>query len=163
VLNGGYQQWLDLDYPTQTKTQELKPSDFNAAFKDDWTVDASALLELDVNTQLLDARALPRYKGEVEPLDAKAGHIPRAINADFTKNLEANGTFKPVSSLSERFTPMRNKDVICYCGSGVTACHNILAMTEAGLPMPKLYPGSWSEWITDDSRPINHGTEGELN
>jgi thiosulfate/3-mercaptopyruvate sulfurtransferase len=162
VLNGGYQAWTDHDLPVQLTPEHPAPSDLVVNIRDEWTVTANNLLDLAPTTHLLDARALARYKGDVEPLDSKAGHIPKALNADFSKNLDSNGQFLPKEALKARFGILQNSEVICYCGSGVTACHNILAIVEAGLPMPKLYPGSWSEWIVDEARPIALGVEGEL-
>lgn len=111
---------------------------------------------------LLDARAEPRFKGEVEPFDKVAGHIPGAQNHPFETNLDSQGCFLPADQLGEQFVRrlagMRPEQVISTCGSGVTACHNILAMEHAGLSGAKLYAGSWSEWITDSSRPIAKGS-----
>lgn len=162
VLNGGYQTWVERDLPIQREAPASTQSSFVAHTQGSWTATANELLNIDPKVKLLDARALERYKGDVEPLDSKAGHIPTAINADFSKNLKSNGEFLPKEALTDRFSSLQNHDVICYCGSGVTACHTILAIVEAGLPMPKLYPGSWSEWIVDESRPIALGVEGEL-
>lgn len=162
VLNGGLAAWKAAGLETTEIRPETSRSEFNATFQGDWTVSANELLELSSSTALLDARALPRYKGAEEPLDAKAGHIPDAQNADFTRNLDVNHQFLSKTQLEQRFKTLSGKDVICYCGSGVTACHNILAISEAGLTQPKLYPGSWSEWIVDDQRPVNTGIEGQV-
>ena len=108
---------------------------------------------------LLDARDAARYRGESEPIDAVAGHIPGAVCAPFTENLDA-GQFRSPEDLAARFTDLgadRGIDTVCYCGSGVTATHNILALLLAGFPEPVLYPGSWSDWITDAERPIESG------
>ena len=107
---------------------------------------------------VLDARAPERYRGEVEPLDPKAGHIPGALNAPYVANLTAAQRFRPPKELRrlyERFGP----NVIVSCGSGVTACHDALAMELAGLPPPRLYVGSFSGWIEDPARPIATGPE----
>ena len=102
---------------------------------------------------VIDSRAAERYRGEVEPLDAVAGHIPGAINLPFQENLDG-GRFRPVDDLRARFTAVgEDRDPIVYCGSGVTACHNALAMEHAGLPRPRVYVGSWSGWSTDPHRP----------
>jgi thiosulfate/3-mercaptopyruvate sulfurtransferase len=162
VLNGGYQTWVAQHLPIQQEAPAPSQSEFVARTETGWTVTANELLDIHPEVKLLDARALERYRGDVEPLDSKAGHIPTAINADFSRNLKSNGEFLPKEALNDRFSSLQNHEVICYCGSGVTACHNILAIVEAGLPMPKLYPGSWSEWIVDESRPIALGVEGEL-
>ncbi len=105
--------------------------------------------------RLIDARAPERYRGEVEPLDAVAGHIPGALNRFFKDNLQADGRFKPADQLHAEFTPLLDgRPVVHQCGSGVTACHNLLAMEVAGLNPGALYPGSWSEWSSDPSRPM---------
>ena len=107
---------------------------------------------------LLDARAAERFRGDVEPIDAVAGHIPGAINAPYQGNLDADGRFLDRAALRARFDALLasagGKPAICYCGSGVSAAHNVLAMTHAGLEEPALYVGSWSEWITDPANPV---------
>jgi len=111
--------------------------------------------------RLLDARAPARYRGEQEPIDPVAGHIPGAVNAPFAENLTPEGTFRPPEQLRQRFEALLGdvppERVICYCGSGVTAAHNLLAMAHAGLPGARLYAGSWSEWIADPRRPVARG------
>jgi thiosulfate/3-mercaptopyruvate sulfurtransferase len=107
---------------------------------------------------LVDARAPERFAGSMEPLDAVAGHVPGAVNHPFISNVNAEGYFLPAGELRqrwlERLKDTAPADVIVMCGSGVTACHNLLAMTVAGLPGGKLYAGSWSEWIRDPDRPV---------
>ena len=109
----------------------------------------------------MDARAPERYRGDVEPLDAKAGHIPTAVNHPYQSNLRQDGSFLPRDELAAAYratlgsTPAER--VICYCGSGVTARHSLLALEHAGLRGAKLYAGSWSEWSSDPSRPIESG------
>lgn len=161
VLNGGFDAWLAAGGETESGKPALpEPSRFSPEVNHSWTVSAEDLLNPSDQLALLDARALPRYLGETEPLDSKAGHIPSAWNADFSKNLGPSAAFRDKNDLANRFKPVKDSDVVCYCGSGVTACHNILAFAEAGLPQPKLYPGSWSEWITADERPIATILEG---
>ncbi|MFZ9529252.1 MAG: sulfurtransferase, partial [Burkholderiales bacterium] len=113
------------------------------------------------NAQVLDARAPDRYRGENETLDPVAGHIPGAINRFFKLNLAEDGCFKPAATLKQEFAGMLNgygpEAVIHQCGSGVTACHNLLAMEIAGLDGSRLYPGSWSEWVSDRRRPVATG------
>ncbi|MBU2862581.1 sulfurtransferase [Reinekea forsetii] len=157
VLDGGLNAWLNAGHPISTLAPSPSPSSIQIELAN-WVITAEDIPSL--QAQILDARALPRYAGETEPLDGKAGHIPSAQNADFSKNLTSEGFFQPKEVLHQRFAQCRD-DVVCYCGSGVTACHNILAFDIAGLPMPKLYAGSWSEWITDPNRPIATGIEGE--
>jgi thiosulfate/3-mercaptopyruvate sulfurtransferase len=111
--------------------------------------------------RLLDARAAERFRGDVEPLDAAAGHIPGALNRFFKLNLDADGRFKPAALLREEFAPLLGgqpaAEVVHQCGSGVTACHNLLAMEHAGLAGSVLYPGSWSEWSAHPDRPLAKG------
>lgn len=107
---------------------------------------------------IIDARPERRFTGEFEPLDPVAGHVPGAINWNFEDNLDIDGTFLPPEALRENYQSLLEGrppwEVIHMCGSGVTACHNLLAMEIAGLPGSRLYPGSWSEWITDPGRPV---------
>ena len=125
------------------------------------TVDATMLLSLLGRVPLLDARAAERFRGDVEPLDPVAGHIPGALNRFFKDNLLADGRFKPATQLRAEYSALLGHaapgEVVQQCGSGVTACHNLLAMTHAGLPGSRLYPGSWSEWCGDPSRPVACG------
>jgi thiosulfate/3-mercaptopyruvate sulfurtransferase len=108
---------------------------------------------------LIDARAAERHRGEVEPLDPVAGHIPGALNRPFGRNLDAQGRFLPAAELRAAFTALGagTQPVVHACGSGVTACHNLLAMEAAGLHGSLLYPGSWSEWCADPARPVARG------
>jgi thiosulfate/3-mercaptopyruvate sulfurtransferase len=111
--------------------------------------------------KLVDARAGERFRGEVEPLDAVAGHIPGAMHRFFKDNLAADGRFKPATALRDEFARLLGGDAagdtVHHCGSGVTACHNLLAMEHAGLAGSALYPGSWSEWSADPARPVARG------
>jgi len=110
---------------------------------------------------LVDARAGERFRGEVEPLDKAAGHIPGALNRFFKDNLAADGCFKPADTLRSEYLALLGGDAaartVHQCGSGVTACHNLLAMEHAGLAGSRLYPGSWSEWSSDPTRPVARG------
>nr|WP_220486027.1 sulfurtransferase [Aquariibacter albus] len=125
------------------------------------TLDAEAVQALDGRLTVIDARAGERFRGEVEPLDAVAGHIPGALNRFFKDNLGTDGRFKPAGQLREDFAGLigdRPLDqVVHQCGSGVTACHNLLALAVAGLDGSRLYPGSWSEWCSDPARPVATG------
>ena len=122
-----------------------------------------ALRNPKANTLLVDARAKERYAGHVEPLDSVAGHIPGAVNHPFTANLDADGRFLPAEELERRWRQLlagkRPEQVIAMCGSGVTACHNLLSLEIAGLTGAKLYAGSWSEWIRDPARPVARGAQ----
>jgi thiosulfate/3-mercaptopyruvate sulfurtransferase len=111
--------------------------------------------------RLLDARSPDRFRGENETLDPVGGHIPGAVNRFFRHNLDVDGNFKPATTLRQEFNALLGNNapgnVAHYCGSGVTACHNLLAMEIAGLSGSRLYPGSWSEWCADPSRPVATG------
>ena len=122
------------------------------------TVQADQLLGQASRT-IVDARSAERFRGEVEPLDPVAGHIPGARNRFHKDNLGANGRFKPAPELRAAFEALQADParVVHQCGSGVTACHNLLAMEHAGLKGSALYPGSWSEWVADPARPVATG------
>jgi thiosulfate/3-mercaptopyruvate sulfurtransferase len=115
----------------------------------------------DPSLLLVDARAPERFEGRAEPIDRAAGHIPGAVNHFFKTNLAGDGTMLAPEVLRERFDSLLNgrqpSQVVMYCGSGVTACHNLVAMGHAGLGGARLYPGSWSEWSADPSRPTEKG------
>jgi thiosulfate/3-mercaptopyruvate sulfurtransferase len=110
---------------------------------------------------ILDARAPERFRGEVEMIDPVAGHIPGALNRFYKSNLQADLTFRPAAELKKEFSALLGgrspQNVVHQCGSGITACANLFAMEYAGLSGSKLYPGSWSEWIADRSRPVARG------
>jgi thiosulfate/3-mercaptopyruvate sulfurtransferase len=160
LLDGGWQEWQRENLPvTADKTPPRPPgeADYGALPSLAGTVEAG---QVNADTQcLLDARDQPRFRGDTEPLDPVAGHIPGAFCSPFSANLAESGRFLPPPALREKFAPAvdSGKPVVCYCGSGVTAAHNILAMKIAGLPDPLLYPGSWSEWIVDPDRPVATG------
>ncbi len=129
------------------------------------TVDAAAVLQslqsASPQLQLLDARAAERYRGDAEALDPVAGHIPGAKQRFFKDNLQADGCFKPAAELRAEFLALAlpaGQTLVHQCGSGVTACHNLLAMAHAGLGEGALYPGSWSEWCSDPARPVARGS-----
>jgi thiosulfate/3-mercaptopyruvate sulfurtransferase len=125
------------------------------------TVDVRTLQSQLGRIALIDARAPERFRGDVEPLDAQAGHIPGARNRFFKDNLAASGRFKPADELRAEFLPLLGArpvtEIVHQCGSGVTACHNLLAMAVAGLDGAALYAGSWSEWSSDPARPVARG------
>lgn len=159
VLDGGLQAWLATGRAISTQVPIVAVGDFTPHSHTDWLVQARDLSQ-SMSRKLFDARAPERFRGEVEPIDPVAGHIPGATNLPFTNNLRA-GRFLPAAELRERLNQALDgtapEDAIVYCGSGVTACHDILAFAQAGLPLPRLYAGSWSEWITDPTRPISRG------
>ena len=134
--------------------------EFIALRRLNWTVTADEILENLNNpeTCVLDARSAQRFRGENEKFDPVAGHIPGANSAPFTDNLDENGNWKSRSELCQKFKNLLDgspaEEAVSYCGSGITACHNILAMCHAGLGESRLYPGSWSEWITNPDRPV---------
>jgi thiosulfate/3-mercaptopyruvate sulfurtransferase len=153
VLDGGLPAWIAQGFPTTTDVPDFEPAELHLA--DHWsrTVDRGELLgrlRSERRPVLLDARAGPRYRGEVEPIDPVAGHIPTARNAPTDGNLGPDGRFLSADALRERFEALGadGDDVVTSCGSGVSACHLSLAMRIAGLPDPILYPGSWSDWST---------------
>ncbi|MCQ4287014.1 sulfurtransferase [Pseudomonas stutzeri] len=160
LLDGGYRAWCDAGLPVEQNAPSPTTGKFHGRPDDNLTIDAAALSgELGTqNLTLIDARALPRFLGEVEPIDPVAGHIPGATCVPFTENLDADGHFLSPDQLRARFSQqLANQSadaLVAYCGSGVTACHNLFALCLAGYPLAKLYPGSWSEWITDPQRPI---------
>jgi thiosulfate/3-mercaptopyruvate sulfurtransferase len=125
------------------------------------TADQVEAMLNNMSGQLIDARAAKRFRGEQEPLDKVAGHVPGAVNLPYAENINIDGKFKPAEILRDRYLnvlkDVKPTDVVHMCGSGVTACHNLLAMEHAGLSGSKLYAGSWSEWITDNRRPVATG------
>ena len=157
VLDGGYDAWLASGGSISVDAPSIEISDFQASEPLTRSVNASMLP--DDKISLLDARESARFKGDAEPIDPVAGHIPGARCLPFAGNV-TEGRFLSQDLLRDRFSIEGitvDDDVICYCGSGVTACHNILAFKHAGYPEPALYAGSWSEWITDPNRPIASG------
>ncbi|WP_426416715.1 sulfurtransferase [Aestuariirhabdus sp. LZHN29] len=163
LLNGGYGAWQAAGAEvTQAQTDAAQPaSPLMVKANLQMVVTAEDILEqLDSGRfTLLDARAGVRFRGEQEPIDPVAGHIPGAHCYPFEENLGRDGRFKSAAELRQRFSslPSDSSETICYCGSGVTACHNLFALELAGFPVARLYPGSWSEWITDTSRPLATG------
>jgi thiosulfate/3-mercaptopyruvate sulfurtransferase len=160
VLDGAWQAWIKKDLPQESGEISRVGKKFHPQENPDFVVDASLVEEIrgDNNFLLLDARSPRRYWGLEEPIDQKSGHIPGAVNAPFEGNLTEEGYFLSAADLKERFDRILEgvppSQVVAYCGSGVTATHNLISMVEAGFEMGRLYPGSWSEWITDPERPI---------
>jgi thiosulfate/3-mercaptopyruvate sulfurtransferase len=159
VLDGGFAKWQKEGRAVTTDIPQPRPSSF-AIRRVTPTVSASGVrASLHRHTLfMVDARAAERFRGDVEPIDKVAGHIPGAHNRPFTQNLEADGTFKHPAFLRAEFTALldgaSHETVVHSCGSGISACHNILAMELAGFPGTRLYPGSWSEWSSDPARPV---------
>jgi len=161
VLDGGLGAWKAAGGPIESGmvTPAPAPEAYPLGASLVTSIDADALHKSLGRVTLLDARAGERYRGEVEPLDARAGHIPGARSRFFKDNLDAQGRFKPADELRAAFAAFgaAPAQVVHQCGSGVTACHNLLAMEAAGLPGSVLYPGSWSEWSSDPARPVAVG------
>ncbi|TDE21413.1 sulfurtransferase [Actinomadura sp. 6K520] len=159
VLDGGYRAWTEAGRPVSTEEPDVKPGDFTARPGRLPVLDAEGAAELATAGVLLDARAAERYRGEQEPVDPVAGHIPGARNAPTSGNVGVDGRFLPPGLLRERFAKLGATDALdvgAYCGSGVTAAHEILALNLAGIPAA-LYVGSWSNWVTDPSNPVATG------
>lgn len=158
VLDGGFAAWRRAGLPVQTGPEpEHEAGDFVARpghLDRVGTDELAARVGTTAAPVLVDVRAAERYRGEVEPIDAVAGHIPGAVNRPSTANLDADGRFRP-AVVAERFADL--PDPVLYCGSGITAAHTLLALRSAGLTGGRIYPGSWSEWVRDRSRPVATG------
>jgi thiosulfate/3-mercaptopyruvate sulfurtransferase len=163
VLDGGFAKWTAEGRPVRTGDDLRAAAVFHASFHPDMlvTADGVASGSQDGRTLLVDARAAERFEGRSETIDKVAGHIPGARNRFFKDNLAPDGTMRDTASLRAAFTGVLEghapADAVMYCGSGVTACHNLLAMEHSGLSGSRLYVGSWSEWSSDPSRPIETG------
>jgi thiosulfate/3-mercaptopyruvate sulfurtransferase len=163
VLDGGWAKWTHERRPIHSGDEYPRPTHFDVAAQPDLLVDVKAVAKStrDPRVLLLDARAPERFEGRSEPLDRLAGHIPGADNHFHKENVAADGTMLPPDVLREQFTKTLGEHspehTIMYCGSGVTACYNLLAMERAGLSGARLYVGSWSEWSSDPDRPIETG------
>jgi thiosulfate/3-mercaptopyruvate sulfurtransferase len=154
VLDGGLPAWtatgrpLTAEVPRPTTTSYPVPSTWTG------TVDADQVATLVADgVTVIDARAADRFRGDTEPVDPRAGHVPGAVNLPFAGNLREDGTFRSPVELAERYARVGAAPV-AYCGSGVSACHDLLALAVAGVDGARLYPGSWSEWSADPSRPV---------
>lgn len=166
LLDGGFPRWQREGHPVDDAEVEPAPARFEPRPNDALWVDAH-FVERAVEhggALLIDARSEERFTGEREPLDTVAGHVPGAVNLPYEDNLALSGDFLSADELREEYLDLLNErdseHVVHMCGSGVTACHNLLAMEAAGLPSSKLYVGSWSEWITDPKHPVATGTAG---
>jgi thiosulfate/3-mercaptopyruvate sulfurtransferase len=161
VLDGGFARWTAEGRPVEAQIPKPRPSKFNVRLRSDMSVPVDAIARSLRSRVLLDARAPARYRGEQEPIDPVAGRIPGALNRFNMDNVRGNGQFKPAEELRAAFEQALAGrppgEVVNYCGSGVAACHNLLAMEIAGLPGGKLFAGSWSEWIADPARPREKG------
>lgn len=160
VLDGGYQAYLAAGGVLSTELPEHEPSSFSFSPNRGMIADADYVRRHigDPRVLTIDARAPERYRGEVEPLDPKAGHVPGAINRYYEENL-VGGRFAEPGRLRARFADaLAYAEVVHYCGSGVSAAHNVLAMERAGLPGGRLYTGSWSDWCCHDELPVETGS-----
>ncbi|GAC1344948.1 MAG: sulfurtransferase [Myxococcales bacterium] len=168
VLDGGFPAWRAAGLPVTTEVPRIAPAALRTLARDEsMLIDRAGLAALLAapggsaqDTLLFDARAPERYRGDVEPVDARAGHIPGAVNAPASDNLRG-GALKPAEELRQRYVALGAggpAQVIASCGSGVTACHTLLALARAGLPSGRLYVGSWSDWSSDPSAPIVTGS-----
>ncbi len=161
VLDGGFAKWMKEGHTVTTEVPSFPKTQYQARLRADAALSVGTVESNLKNLVLLDARAPERYRGEQEPIDPVAGRIPGALNRFNAENVSADGSFKPADQLKKDFQSLLGKrspeEVIHYCGSGVAACHNLLAMEIAGLPGAKLYAGSWSEWSADPKRPQERG------
>ncbi len=158
VLDGGIGKWVREQRPVSTDVPAVRPVTFPIRRVGPALSAADVLASLaDRSLRIVDARGGERFRGEVEPLDPVAGHIPGAVNRPYTKNVEADGTFKKPDVLCAEFAAVVGdaapQKVVNVCGSGVSACHNLLAMEIAGITGTRLDPGAWSEWVADPARP----------
>nr|WP_257350465.1 sulfurtransferase [Pseudalkalibacillus decolorationis] len=148
VLDGGYTEWIEQNLPTTDQESDVEETEFKANIQKEMVAELTDVQSgiKEQGTVLIDARGEDRYAGRNEPIDPKAGHIPTAVNLFFAENLK-DGKWKSIGQLEDRFQEYRDKEIISYCGSGVTACVNILALDEIG-EKSKLYVGSWSDWCS---------------
>lgn len=160
VLDGGWQAWCAAGLPVTTESPVPTATTYPLRHQPHLAVDSGFVAAhlADPGVTIVDARAADRFRGENETLDPVAGHIPGAVNRFFKTNLDESGRFKSPDELKQEFAPVLGarapQAIVHQCGSGVTACHNLLAMEHAGLAGSRLFPGSWSEWVSDRSRPI---------
>ena len=163
VLDGGIGYWQKQSYPVTTVLPTVKPTTFRPYLNNYSWLDARHVADglATGGICLIDARASERFRGQHEPIDPVAGHIPGALNRPFQLNLDSNGLFLSAKQLRGQFQQLMGAkepvQVVHNCGSGVTACHNLLAMEHAGFSGSKLYAGSWSEWIRNKNRPVAVG------
>ena len=161
VLDGGFAAWQAAGGRISSEMPTAQASHFSAGAPLEQPWSKQDLLASLGRVRLIDARAGERFRGEVEPLDRQAGHIPGASHRFFKTNLDAGGHFRPAAELKAEFEQVLGAfpaaQTVHQCGSGVTACHNLLAMHHAGLPGSRLYPGSWSEWSADPRLPLARG------
>ena len=167
VLDGGINAWTAAGLPLSDVAVEREPTSVSVQFDTLQIVYSEELPREQRTGLLIDARAAPRYRGEVEPIDPVAGHIPGAVNRPFSENLLGDGRFKPADVLRREFTALIGANdppkVMHMCGSGVTACHNLLAMEHAGLAGSRVYAPSWSGWISNTNNPVERAVIHKAN
>jgi thiosulfate/3-mercaptopyruvate sulfurtransferase len=163
VLDGGFDRWIAEGRPVRSGEETRAGRKFVPALRPEMIADVGEVARRAGRKDyvLLDARAPERYRGDIEPIDTAAGHIPGAANFHYKENLDAAGAFLDTNALQRGVAAaagaVSGDHIICYCGSGVSACHNLLALERAGVKGAKLYPGSWSEWSSDPSRAVEKG------
>ncbi|KAF0112466.1 MAG: thiosulfate/3-mercaptopyruvate sulfurtransferase [Chloroflexi bacterium] len=160
LLDGGFVKWLADKNPTESGFNKNKPAHFKGKSDPSMIISSSELMKIAPlsDYMIIDARAPERYTGKMEPIDPVAGRIPGAVNRFHGNNLDKVGMFLPQQTMKEGFLNLLNgvkpENAVVYCGSGVTSCLHLVAMAHAGIPLAKLYAGSWSEWISDPANPI---------
>jgi thiosulfate/3-mercaptopyruvate sulfurtransferase len=161
ILDGGLPAWQQAGYPLASGAESRPQASFRPEPNWDMLVTSADVerLRIDPAYRLIDARAAERFRGDSEPIDPVAGHIPGAVNRFHGENLSSDGSFLSAGELRRQFNDLLGSlppaNAVVYCGSGVTSCHHLVAMEHAGLPGARLYLGSWSEWITDRKRPVS--------
>lgn len=164
ILDGGYSEWVNAGHPTIQDLPQIEVTQFVPQINADMLVDKETVKANigKLGVTIIDSRELKRYLGEEEPIDPVAGHIPTAVNYLWKDVLADSGLWKSEDELQKRFANIPPDDeIIVYCGSGVTACPNVLALERAGLNNVRLYAGSWSDWISYEENPIAIGEEGK--
>lgn len=173
VLDGGFKAWVEsggavaAGEADERAARSRPRGDFRPVPREGWIASRDEVARLSHaiqsgarHTALVDARAPERFRGEIEPIDGVAGHIPGAVNRDYVRNFDADGRWRSPAELRAHYAAFEPlDDVVVYCGSGVSACADILGMVRAGLPRPRLYPGSWSDWISYPDAPVGRGDE----
>jgi thiosulfate/3-mercaptopyruvate sulfurtransferase len=161
VLDGGFAKWLKEGRAVTAETLQIAPTTYAARMRPELSVDVAYLAKYLGKAAVVDARSPARWRGEAEPIDPVAGRIPGSLNRFSNDNLTPEGLFKPAAQLRQEFESVLGQrlahETVHSCGSGVAACHNLLAMEIAGLHGGRLYAGSWSEWIADPARPRERG------
>ncbi|MFC4304174.1 sulfurtransferase [Cohnella boryungensis] len=162
VMEGGFSAWKNAGCPVSAEQKIIIPAPFLATVQHNMLIEADEVRE-SLGAEgfvLIDSRETPRYRGEVEPIDPVAGHIPGAKNRFWAEGRRADGTWKSADEQRERFADLSPDDeIVVYCGSGVTATPNVIALQEAGFTRVKLYAGSWSDWISYEGNPVATGEE----